>query len=198
MWDQWNEHQGPSAPNEHVLTFVRRNFTLPVAPGTWAFDLGCGSGADARFLMECGFNVTGVDTSAVALANTQALVADMEPTLHVQQSSLSHCELPAKTYACAISVGALDAAGVDEARIAVPRLVDALKPGGKAILVFAADGDSRIAESPELELHGFTRREVESLIVLEYGLSAWIDSCTTTFQSGVTRQIDWIVTIAKR
>lgn len=198
IWDQWNENQIPRFPHEKVVQFVLSNFTTPVAPGTWALDLGCGSGADALFLMERGFSVTGVDGSSIGLANTQALVAQMPGTLNVQQACLSQFEVPAKTYACAISVGVLDAAGIDEARIAVPRLVDALRPGGKALLIFAGEGDFRIAGVPELTLHGYSRREVESLIVLEYGVSAWIDTCTTTFQNNVTRQIDWIVTIAKR
>jgi hypothetical protein len=148
--------------------------------------------------MECGFNVTAVDGSSIGLARAQELTAEMPGILDAQLSRLSQFVVPAKTYACAISVGALDAAGVDEARIAVPRLVDALKPGGKALLVFAGEGDSRVARFPELGLHGYSRREVEALIVLEYGVGVWIDSCVTTHDNNATRQVDWLLTIAKR
>ncbi|MDP2014480.1 MAG: methyltransferase domain-containing protein [Actinomycetota bacterium] len=198
VWDQWNEQRNPRYPHPNVVQFVQDNFTIPVAPGTWALDLGCGNGADVRFLMECGFNVTAVDCSSIGLAKAQLLVADMPATLEVQQACLSEFEVRAKTYACVISVGALDAAGLEQSRIAVPRLVDSMKPGGKALLVFAGEGDSRIAGAPELNLHGYSRREVESMIVLEYGVSAWVDTCVTTRQSNVRRQIDWLVTIAKR
>lgn len=198
IWDQWNESEAPRYPHEKVVQFVRRYFTTPVAKGAWALDLGCGSGTEVRFLMECGFNVTAVDGSAIGLANTRELVADLPGTLNVQQAQLSQFEVPPKTYACAISVGALEAIGMDEARNVVPRLVDTLKPGGKALLVFAGEGDFRIASRPDLQLHGYSRREVESLIILEYGVEVWIDSCTTTHQNNATRQIDWLVTLAKR
>lgn len=41
-----------------------------------AVDLGCGSGANAVFLAEHGFDVTGVDFSPVALARARALAED--------------------------------------------------------------------------------------------------------------------------
>lgn len=198
IWDQWNRDASPRFPHEHVVQFVRSNFPTPVAPGTWALDLGCGSGVETRLLMEAGFNVTGVDSSAIGLANTQSLVADLPGTLEVQQVRLSEFVVPAKRYACAISVGALDAAGLDEARMAVPRLVDALRPGGRALLVFASEGDFRLKAFPDLRLHGYSRREAEALIVLEYGTGVWIDSSTITHQNNTHRQVDWIITLIKR
>ncbi len=198
VWDHWNDSQASRFPHETVVQFVERNFANPVAAGSWALDLGCGGGIEARFLMERGFDVTGIDNSPSGLARAQAMAADLPGTLQVQQSLLSQIELPARRYSCAICVGVLEAAGLDEARVAVPRLVDSLKPGGKALLVIAAEGDSRLNAFPELGLHGFSRREVEALIVLEYGVGVWIDTQTTTYQNDSTRRIDWLVTIAKR
>ncbi len=198
VWDQWNDSQVSRYPHEAVVHFVERNFADPVSPGSWALDLGCGIGVEARFLMERGFKVMGVDHSPIGLARTQTLVADLPGTLEVQQARLSQIDLPARRYSCAICVGVLEAAGVDEARVAVPRLADSLKPGGKALLVIAAEGDSRLKAHPELQLHGFSRREVEALIVLEYGVGVWIDTHTTTYQNASTRRSDWLVTIAKR
>ena len=198
VWDEWNEHESPRHPNRHVVEFVQRNFTIPAASGTQALDLGCGGGADARFLLECGFDVTAVDASSIGIVTTQARVRDLPGVLDVQQARLSEFQVPPRSYACVISVGALDAAGIDEARIAVPRLVDALRPGGKALLVFASEGDYRVDRHPDLRLHGYSRREVEALIVLEFGTSAWIDTCTVTYQQDSMRQIDWLVTLAKR
>ena len=197
-WDQWNANQAPRYPHESVVQFVRENFSIPVAAGAQALDLGSGNGVETRFLMECGFDVTAIDSSAPALERVSALTADLPGMVSLQQSRLADVVLPARTYSCAICVGVLDAAGVDEARIAMPRVVDALKPGGKALLVLAAEGDFRLAAFPELGLHGFSRREVEALIVLEYGAGVWIDSVTTTAQNNTRRQIDWVVTIAKR
>ena len=197
-WDGWIANEPRRLPHEHVVRFVQGNFASPVAPGTQALDLGCGGGTEVRFLMEQGFDVTAVDASATALAKTQQRVAEMPARLHVQQALLSQLDLPARVFACAIAVGVLDAAGVDQARVAVPRLVDSLRPGGKALLVIAGEEDSRIGAHPELNLHGYTRREVEALIVLEYGVGVWIDSAVTTYQNNAVQSFDWLVTIAKR
>lgn len=197
-WDQWNAGALPRFPHEHVVRFVREGFSTPVAPGTRALDLGCGTGADTRYLMECGFDVTAVDRSPAAIASTQELTAGLPGTLDVQTTPLAEFAFPARAMSCVICVGLLDAVGRDEARRAVPRLVDSLRPGGRALLVLAAEGDSRVNASPELGLHGYTRREVEALVILEYGTGVWIDSCTTTIQSDARRQIDWLVTLVKR
>jgi SAM-dependent methyltransferase len=52
-----------------------RSGRLDPAGGARAIDLGCGSGANAVFLAESGFDVTGVDFSTVALDKARALAA---------------------------------------------------------------------------------------------------------------------------
>jgi SAM-dependent methyltransferase len=59
-------------PREELVELVTSGRLTPevLAPGR-AVDLGCGSGANTLFLAEHGFDVTGVDFSAVALAKAR-------------------------------------------------------------------------------------------------------------------------------
>lgn len=54
-------------PREELVDLVRHGTLLPGR----AIDLGCGSGANAIFLAENGFEVTGVDFSPVALSKAR-------------------------------------------------------------------------------------------------------------------------------
>ena len=58
-------------PREELVTLVLTG-RLDPADGARALDLGCGSGANAVFLAEHGFEVTGIDFSGVALAKAAA------------------------------------------------------------------------------------------------------------------------------
>ncbi|WP_309106345.1 class I SAM-dependent methyltransferase [Arthrobacter sp.] len=62
VWSGW--------PNAQLITEVSG-----LAPGS-ALDLGCGEGADAIWLAQHGWSVTGVDVSAVALERAAAHAAD--------------------------------------------------------------------------------------------------------------------------
>ncbi len=61
-----------TGPREELRSLVRSGRLTPrtLPPGR-AVDLGCGSGANAIFLAEAGFSVTGIDFSAVALAKAR-------------------------------------------------------------------------------------------------------------------------------
>ena len=58
-------------PREELVELVLTR-RLDPAKGARALDLGCGSGANAIFLAEQGFEVTGIDFSRVALAKAAA------------------------------------------------------------------------------------------------------------------------------
>jgi methylase of polypeptide subunit release factors len=62
--------EGP--PRQELAELVTSGTLTPQAlPPGRAIDLGCGSGTNAIFLAEHGFDVTGVDFSAVALAKAR-------------------------------------------------------------------------------------------------------------------------------
>lgn len=196
-WDAWNESGGPQYPHEKVVQYVLRHFAVPLQENLHALDLGCGSGVHTKFLVDCGFKVLGIDGSRIGVENTATLLAEQRKAVRLEVALLSSFNVEPSTFDCVICVGVLDAAGYREAQSAVPRVIDGLKSGGRAIFVFAADGDFRISSVPELGLHGYTRDEVERLFGSQSGIMCNIDQYVTTYESDRIRQIDWLVTLVR-
>src|SRR5262245_46034173 len=74
----WNDHyaQGfmpwdSDEPDENLVEFVR---SRPLAPCR-ALDIGCGTGTHSLWLAEQGFDVLGVDVSALAIERAQEKAA---------------------------------------------------------------------------------------------------------------------------
>ncbi|MET1015255.1 MAG: class I SAM-dependent methyltransferase [Leifsonia flava] len=71
-WEQHWEHTHDAAPNgENAPNPYLVRETAGMAPGT-ALDAGCGTGAEAIWLAQQGWQVTGADISATALAQASA------------------------------------------------------------------------------------------------------------------------------
>jgi SAM-dependent methyltransferase len=78
----WEERYGARAEHQHGIWSGEPNAQLvaqaaDLPPGR-ALEAGCGEGADAMWLAEHGWRVTGVDFSRTALARAQAHNADVE------------------------------------------------------------------------------------------------------------------------
>lgn len=58
-------------------------------PAGTALELGCGTGTNAIYLARSGFQVTGVDVSAVALSTARQVAAEAEVTIDFQLRDLS-------------------------------------------------------------------------------------------------------------
>ncbi len=79
----WDERYAASTvwsgePNSALVAHVS-GLATPAAPGgtaRTALDLGCGEGADARWLAGQGWDVTGVDWSDVALGRARSAIRD--------------------------------------------------------------------------------------------------------------------------
>ena len=57
-------------PSDHLVSTILRRFPLRSSRELLsALDMGCGAGANISFLLDEGFNVTGVDGSASAIRN---------------------------------------------------------------------------------------------------------------------------------
>ncbi len=52
-----------------------------IVPGMRVLDAGCGTGRNLVYLLQCGFEVFGVDESSEALAQTRRLVTELAPHL---------------------------------------------------------------------------------------------------------------------
>jgi SAM-dependent methyltransferase len=82
-WDRrYAEHPWPSEPDQALVELVE-----PLAPGA-ALDLGCGPGRNAIWLARQGWDVTGVDASAVGLAQATRRAADEGVSIRTVQDDL--------------------------------------------------------------------------------------------------------------
>lgn len=195
LWDTWNTGGGPQYPHAKVIQFCLRNYPPELRSSTRVLDLGCGSGVNTRFLAEQGFDCAATDISLVGLANTQALLAR-----HGLRASCAVAEIGAQpfddaSFDCAIAIGVLDSAGPAAAQKACIELRRILKPGGRAVLVFASDADMRVGAATAYDLYGYRHDEVVGLTTgfAEVGIDRYI----TTYDSGRHQHNDFLVTLTR-
>ncbi|MDA9802802.1 class I SAM-dependent methyltransferase [bacterium] len=200
LWDAWHESSGPRFPHEKIVQFLYRNYIgRDDVSALSALDLGCGNGIHTELLVEMGMSVTGVDVSPTALSKARTRIAAANLTQpFFAEALLSDLEFPSESFDLIISAGVLDYAGVLETRVTASRLADWLRPGGKAFLVFAAAGDFREATVKNLDLHCYTRLEVDELFPSSEGLEVWVDRYITTYENDSMQQMDWLVTMQRR
>ena len=129
FWDQhWAEHDGhDDGPNPYVI-----RETADLKPGS-ALDAGCGSGIEAVWLAQHGWQVTGVDIAdaAIELAQKRAARADVSAATTWVASDLTQWS-PAQPF---------DLVMTNYAHTPLPqvqlykRLADWVRPGGTLLLV---------------------------------------------------------------
>ena len=200
VWDQWHVNSSPRFPHEKVIQFVYRNYSGGAPFRNFsALDLGCGNGIHAELLAELGMSVIGVDVSSVALAEARARLLEAGlSTVMFEQRLLSELDFPWQSFDLIISSGVLDYAGVDETVAAASRLPNWLKPGGKAFLIFAAEGDFRQSTVKDLDLHCYTRHEVDVLFPVSDSYELLVDQYITTYDNDALRQVDWLITLIRK
>ncbi|SDY56426.1 Methyltransferase domain-containing protein [Modestobacter sp. DSM 44400] len=107
-----------------------------LAPGT-ALDVGCGEGADALWLAERGWRVTGVDFADTALARAAGYAEERGPEVAArvcwEQADLTAWTPPASAFDL-VSAHFFHLPG-DQRRGVFGRLADAVAPGGTLLIV---------------------------------------------------------------
>jgi SAM-dependent methyltransferase len=138
---------------ELVTAGTLRPDTLPRA-----IDLGCGSGANAIFLAEQGFDVVGVDFSTVALAKarTAARGAGIADRCRFVEADLTTGPLPAVAgpFDLVVDYGTLDDLR-GRARVAMAGLIGSLSRPGTRFLLWCFQAPRR--ELPWLSFGGPSR-----------------------------------------
>ncbi|MEO5663325.1 MAG: class I SAM-dependent methyltransferase [Nocardioides sp.] len=149
----WDERYGDDQmwsghPNEQLV--IEASF---LEPGT-ALDVGCGEGADAIWLVERGWRVTGIDVSAKALsrATRAAEMAGADVAWHV--IGLEEMDAAAYDLVIAFYPALLRGDGA-----IIETLLDAVAPGGTLLVVHHAHVDPERARQHGFDPDDYVRHE---------------------------------------
>lgn len=195
MWDEWNKSGGPKYPHEKVVQFCFRNYSSENRKTTRALDLGCGSGVHCVFLAREGFITTGVDSSTVAIHNTEQRLLENRLSAHLKTMSIECLNFPENSFDLVISISVFDSAGLDATRRSVAQVSRILSKNGLGFFLFARDSDYRVQGENLLKLYGFSRLEVENIFTENQFSEIWFDTYTTTYQNQKFMQCDWLITV---
>lgn len=172
FWEDFYRERPVWSGRPNVL-LVREVEALP--PGT-ALDLGCAEGADAVWLAERGWRVTGADASAVALRRAAAHAAEAGVEVDWQCHDLSRT-FPDGTYdlVCAQYLHTPDEVGGERAAI-LRRAAAAVAPGGLLLVVGHQERPSaRPEEHGHHEEHAEVYLPTTGEVLAELDLApAWI------------------------
>lgn len=129
-------------PRDELVHLVRSGRLTPSHPGPRAIDLGCGSGANAIFLAEHGFDVTGIDFSVVALRKAAAAsrgIAYAPRFINAGLTASTIAEITG-TFDMLVDYGTLDDLTSDK-RAAMARTIRRLSTAGSMFLLWCFYGD---------------------------------------------------------
>jgi cyclopropane fatty-acyl-phospholipid synthase-like methyltransferase len=144
--DQWDANKRAQGYIEHVLSYVDR-IVEELPPAAKVLDLGCGTGAPvAKYIIERGFTVTGVDESSEMLKHARRTVPEAE-LIHADMVTV---EL-ADTFDAAVAWDSMFHVERKHHAAIYRKLANALRQGGKLLL---SVGGSAPAEDESVE--GFT------------------------------------------
>ncbi|QTA80441.1 SAM-dependent methyltransferase [Desulfonema limicola] len=126
---KWNKRYNDSSYNELPSEIVRKYSSL--APNKKALDIASGTGRNALFLAESGFDVDAVDISDVAL---QKINKAFHPKINCIAADLDTYEIPENNYDLIININYLN-------RRLFPYIRQALTPGGVLIFETYVEGE---------------------------------------------------------
>lgn len=147
--ERWSGRPNPQLVNE----------VSDLAPGT-ALDVGCGEGADAIWLHERGWQVTGVDVSSVALSRAR------ERSSEITWLHLDLVKDPAPGTYDLVTAHYVHVHPASDMRLLQERLVAAVAPGGTLLLVghdLSEVGETDLDRPADPDLY-FTAESTASLL----------------------------------
>ncbi|AKU92627.1 class I SAM-dependent methyltransferase [Vulgatibacter incomptus] len=159
FWDRMYRHR-KAAPWSGEPNVLLAETAADLPPGA-ALDVGCGEGADAIWLAKCGWTVTAVDHSNVAL--DCAREADSAGQVRWLQADLLDWQPPSEAYDL-VSAHFLHVAPEERGGF-FGRLAMAVRPGGTLLFVahHPSDLETAIGRPPIPDLY-FTAEEVAATL----------------------------------
>jgi SAM-dependent methyltransferase len=124
-WDRQHAAQHSDEKPSSFLVKTLSSGDWPLSAGR-ALDVACGKGRNALYLAERGFQVTGIDISAVALAEARRRALSRSLSVDFLQADLEAAPLAEAQYDLIVNFNYLQ-------RSLIPQLHSALKPGAHII-----------------------------------------------------------------
>ena len=122
---RWDRQHSENQAREQPALFLRQVFDNQYADITAgrALDIACGSGRNALFLAEKGFEVTAIDISSVALGRAEQRAVEKSLAVLWRQADLENYTLETTSYDLVVNIDYLQ-------RPLLPAMRTALKIGG--------------------------------------------------------------------
>jgi ubiquinone/menaquinone biosynthesis C-methylase UbiE len=106
---------------------------LDMKPGQHLLDLGCGAGGISEYISDrTGVQVTGLDSSAIAISTAMARTENKRSQLNFIEADLNTLDLEPQSYDAAISVDTIY--WVNDIYDSLQRIIRTLKPGGQLVI----------------------------------------------------------------
>jgi SAM-dependent methyltransferase len=183
---RWDRQHVATLGSEQPSNFLAEIFSAgiwSVAPGR-ALDVACGKGRNARFLAERGFEVTGLDISAVALAEARRHALAKALPISFQQADLENSRLAAAHYDLIVNFNYLQ-------RSLIPQLHSALRIDGHVIFETYLIDQKEIGHPknpPYLLAHNELLKLFASFRILYYVEGKVIEAGATSFRARLLAQ----------
>ena len=121
-------------PRDELVDLVTSGRLAPDSPGPRALDVGCGSGANAIFLAEHGFDVTGIDFSPVALAKARSEAEARSTAVTWVEADLLGATPATGSFDLVVDYGTLDDLRRHKRVALASRIATWTRPGGCFLL----------------------------------------------------------------
>lgn len=191
-WDQsYRERQTPWDTGLRSRELARVLDEEPIRPGR-AVELGCGTGTNAVFLAQRGFDVTGFDLSAVALDEARRKTANAGVSVEFIEADLCRLEWTGEPFDFLFDRGCYhcarrgDLAGYQET-------VRRLSRAGSRYLVLAGNAREQTEQGPPRVTEAEIRADLGGLFDVE-----WIREFRFEDAGGVDGPLGWSCLLVRR
>ena len=117
-------------PREELVALVKSG---RIPPGR-AIDLGCGAGANAIFLAQHAFDVTGIDFSQAALQLAQRRASQAGVQINLVRDDLTHLSRVSGTFDFLLDYGVLDDLPLRQRESYLQGILPLTRPGSRYLL----------------------------------------------------------------
>lgn len=191
-WDAWLAHHAPRYPHEKLIQHVFRNFAASALTGLRALEIGSGNGRNCTFFHNEKMSTVGLDYS---LGGGRASRTNV-PGGHFVCGQAENLPFREGVFDLVAAIYLLEILHQEAQSLTVRETSRILKPGGRGLFIFTAQGDFR-EQAAKMPMQFFTEAETRTLFGGNLFTTVCIDQHITTFDNGASAHRDWLVGVVK-